>query len=114
MVAHLAEQAETLKAAQLKVKTMETGLLAEFEIERSVWADKEAQMTVCFSSIEDLVDGKPHSLGFVVLNCQPLLIALAFFFFRPDRLLPGPFCSRDPNDRGPARGAKGGGCTDRR
>ena len=35
LVAQLAEQAETLKAAQLKVKTMETSLLAEFEIERS-------------------------------------------------------------------------------
>ena len=43
----------------------ETNLLAEFEIERSAWADKEAQMTACFSSIEDLVDGKPYSLGFL-------------------------------------------------
>ena len=42
LVAQLAEQAETLKAAQLKVKTTETNLLAEFEIERSAWADKEA------------------------------------------------------------------------
>ena len=47
------------------MKTTETNLLAEFEIERSAWADKEAQMTACFSSIEDLVDGKPYSLGFL-------------------------------------------------
>ena len=65
LVAQLAEQAETLKAAQLKVKTMETSLLPELEIERSAWAGKKAQMTACFSSIEDLVNGKPHSLGFL-------------------------------------------------
>ena len=62
----LAEQAETLKVAQLKVKTTETSLLADFEIERSAWADKEAQVTACFSSIEDLVDGKPYSLSFLL------------------------------------------------
>ena len=65
LVAQLAEQAEALKAAQLKVKTTETNLLAEFEIERSAWADKEAKMTACFGSIEDLVDGKLHSLDFL-------------------------------------------------
>ena len=65
LVAQLAEQAEALKAAQLKVKTTETNLLVDFEIERSAWADKEAQMTACFSSIEDLVDGKLHSLDFL-------------------------------------------------
>ena len=42
LVAQLAEQAEALKAAQVKVKTTETSLLTEFEIERSAWADKEA------------------------------------------------------------------------
>ena len=47
------------------MKTTETNLLAEFEIERSAWADKEVQMTARFSSIKDLVDGKPHSLGFL-------------------------------------------------
>ena len=56
---------EALKAAQLEVKTKEADPLAEFEVERSAWADKEAQMTACFSSIADLVDGKPHSLGFL-------------------------------------------------
>ena len=65
LVAQLAEQAETLKAALQKAETAETSLLAEFELERSAWADKEVQMTARFSSIKDLVDGKPHSLGFL-------------------------------------------------
>ena len=69
LVAQLAEQAEALKAAQLKVKMTETNPLTEFEVERSAWADKEAQMTACFGSIEDLVDGKSHSLDFLFLNC---------------------------------------------
>ena len=47
------------------MKTTETNLLAEFEIERSAWVDKETQMTACFSSSEDLVDGKPSFLGFL-------------------------------------------------
>ena len=44
----------------------ETSLLAEFELKRSAWADKEAQVMACFSSIEDLVDGKPYSLSFLL------------------------------------------------
>ena len=36
----------------------ESNLLAEFETERSAWADKETQLTAGFSSIEDMVDGK--------------------------------------------------------
>ena len=66
LVTQLAEQAEALKAAQQEAKTKEADLLAEFEIERSAWADKKAQMTACFSSIEDLVDGKPYSLSFLL------------------------------------------------
>ena len=66
LVTLLAEQAEALKTAQQEAKVKETDLLAEFEIERSAWADKEAQMTACFSSIEDLVDGKPCSPGFLL------------------------------------------------
>ena len=69
LVAQLAEQAEALKAAQQKAETAETAetsLLAEFELERSAWADKEAQVTACFSSIEDLVDAKPYSLSFLL------------------------------------------------
>ena len=48
------------------MKTKEADLLAEFEVERSAWADKEAQMTACFSSIEDLVDGELYSLSFLL------------------------------------------------
>ena len=64
LVTQLAEQAEALKAAQSEVKTKEADLLAEFEVERFAWAGREAQMTACFSSIEDLVDGQLYSLGF--------------------------------------------------
>ena len=65
LVTQLAEQAEALKTAQREAKAKETNLLAEFEIERSAWADKEAQMTAYFSSIEDLVDGVLYSLCFL-------------------------------------------------
>ena len=65
LVTQLAEQAEALKTAQQEAKAKETDLLAEFEIERSAWADKEAQMTACFSSIKDLVDGKLYFLCFL-------------------------------------------------
>ena len=71
LVAQLAEQAETLKAAQLKAEMAETSLLPEFKLERSAWADKEAQVTDCFSSIEDLVDGKPYSLRFLSRVISP-------------------------------------------
>ena len=62
VVTQLAKQAEALKAAQQEAKTKEADLLAEFEVKRSAWADKEAQITACFSSIEDLVDS---DLGFL-------------------------------------------------
>ena len=42
MVAQLAEQTEALKTAQREAKGKETDLLAEFETERTAWADKEA------------------------------------------------------------------------
>ena len=88
LVAQLAEQAEALKAAQLEVMTKEVNLLAEFEVERSTWADKEAQMTACFSSIEDLVDGQLHSLGFLFRTFGPhlgryLAYNFGFFFLLP-------------------------------
>ena len=57
---------EALKTAQQEAKAKETDLLAEFEDERSTWADKEAQMTACFSSIEDLVDGELYFLCFLL------------------------------------------------
>ena len=72
LVTQLAEQAEALKTAQREAKAKETDLLTKFEIERSVWADKEAQMTAYFSSIKDLVDGELHFLFFLVLSCRPL------------------------------------------
>ena len=58
LVAKLAEQTEALKTAQRDAKANEADLLTELEIERAAWADKEAQTTACFSSIEDLVDGE--------------------------------------------------------
>ena len=66
LVAKLAEQTKALKAAQQEAKAKEVDLLTEFETERAAWADKEAQMTACFSSIEDLVDDKPYSLSFLL------------------------------------------------
>ena len=73
LVTQLAEQAEALKMAQREEKAKETDLLAEFKIEHSAWADKEAQMTACFSSIEDLVDGELHFLFFLVLELPALI-----------------------------------------
>ena len=64
-VTQLVEQAELLKKAQKEAEDKKSNLLAEFKIERSAWADKEAQMTTCFSSIEDLVDGELYSLCFL-------------------------------------------------
>ena len=37
--------------------------MAEFEIERSAWTDKEAMLTSGYHEIEDIVDGK--SLSFL-------------------------------------------------
>ena len=64
LVMQLAEQTEHLKTAQKEAKTKETNLLANFEIERSAWADKEAQLTACFGSVEELVDGMPLLFSF--------------------------------------------------
>ena len=63
----LAEQTERLETAQREAKTKETDLLAEFKVERSVWADKEAQLTAGFGSIEDMVDGTPRFFSFFEL-----------------------------------------------
>ena len=60
-VAKLTEQTEALKTAHREAKAKEANLLAKFETERAAWADKEAQTTACFSSIEDLVDGEFYS-----------------------------------------------------
>ena len=58
LAAKLAEQTEALEMARREARAKEADLLAEFETERAAWADKEAQTTACFSSIEDLVDGE--------------------------------------------------------
>ena len=65
LVAQLAEQAELLKKAQKEAEDKGAGLLAEFEIERSAWTEKEAMLTAGFGEIEDMVDGKPPSLLFL-------------------------------------------------
>ena len=54
----LAEKAELLQKAQKEAEVKEDNLLADFETERSAWADKEALLTAGFGSIEDMVDGK--------------------------------------------------------
>ena len=58
LAAQLAEQKELLKAAQVEAEKKETALLAEFEIERSSWTDKEAMLTSSFHEIEYIVDGE--------------------------------------------------------
>ena len=54
----LAEQKELLKAARDEAEKKETALLAEFEMERSSWTDREAMLTSGFHEIEDIVDGE--------------------------------------------------------
>ena len=63
LAAQLAEQKELLKAAQDEAEKKETALLAKFEIGRSSWTDKEAQLTSGFHEIENIVDGE--FLGFL-------------------------------------------------
>ena len=64
LATQLAEQVGLLQKAQKEAKDKEAGLLAEFEIERSAWTDKEARLTAGFGEIEDLVDGRRPSLLF--------------------------------------------------
>nr|XP_045087211.1 uncharacterized protein LOC109755877 [Aegilops tauschii subsp. strangulata] len=56
LVTQLAEQAELLKKAQKEGEDKEASLLADFEIKRSAWTDKEAMLTDGFDEIEDMVD----------------------------------------------------------
>ena len=65
LVTQLAEQAELLKKAQKEAEDQEAGLLAEFEIERSAWTDKEAMLTANFGAVEDMVDSRLPSLLFL-------------------------------------------------
>ena len=64
LATQLADQAEHLQKAQKEAEDKEAGLLAEFEIERSAWTDKEAMLTAGFGEIEDMVDGRRPSLLF--------------------------------------------------
>ena len=70
LVTQLAAQMERLQTAQREAKTKETDLHAEFEVERSAWADKEAQLTSGFGSIEDMVDGTPPFCSFFELSAS--------------------------------------------
>ena len=84
LVAQLAEQAELLKKIQKEAEDKETGLLAEFAIERSAWTDKEAMLTSGFHEIEDIVDGELPSFSFFELPAvgragfSSLTLALCF------------------------------------
>ena len=72
LATQLAEQAELLQKAQKEAEVKESNLLAEFETERSAWADKETLLTAGFGSIEDMVDGK-FLLFFLSLSCWLLI-----------------------------------------
>ena len=63
LATQLAEQRELLQKARDEAKTREAALMAEFEIERSAWTDKEVMLTSGYHEIEDIVDGK--SLSFL-------------------------------------------------
>jgi hypothetical protein len=63
----LTEQAELLQKAQKEAEVKESSLLAEFETERSAWADKEALLISGFGRIEDIVDGKLSCFSFFEL-----------------------------------------------
>ena len=64
----LAEQKEPLKVARDEAGKKETTLLAEFEMERSSWTDREAMLTSGFHEIEDIVDGE--FLFFLSSSCR--------------------------------------------
>ena len=62
MATQLAEQKELLRKAQGDAKSREAALMAEFEVERSAWTDREAMLTSGYHELEDIVDGKSFSL----------------------------------------------------
>nr|XP_020147959.1 uncharacterized protein LOC109733179 [Aegilops tauschii subsp. strangulata] len=53
---NLADQADQHKAALQAAKDSEASLLAEFETERSVWAETEKALTDGYGAIEDMID----------------------------------------------------------
>ena len=72
----LKDQAELHKAALKQVEDNEARLLAEFETERSGWAETEAALTAGYGKIEDIVDGELSSLS---LSCRLLTEPAASF-----------------------------------
>ena len=78
LATQLAEQAELLQTARKEAEVRESNLLAEFETERSTWADKEALLTAGFDRIEDMVDGKLSFL-FLSLSCRLLIRSASSF-----------------------------------
>nr|XP_045089523.1 uncharacterized abhydrolase domain-containing protein DDB_G0269086-like [Aegilops tauschii subsp. strangulata] len=56
LVKELANQADRHKADLQKVKDNEANLQAEFETERSAWAEKEKAMNDGYGTIEDMID----------------------------------------------------------
>ena len=61
----LTEQTELLQKVRKEAEVKESNLLAEFETDRSAWADKEALLTAGFGRIEDMVDGNLSSFFFL-------------------------------------------------
>ena len=55
---NLADQADQHKAALQAAKDGEASLLAEFETERSSWAEKEKALNDGYGDIEDMIDGE--------------------------------------------------------
>ena len=101
LVTQLAEQTERLNTAQEEAETKETDVLAEFKTERSAWADKEAQLTAGFGSIEDMVEGKlllfPFFESPASIQADCWLLTSGFLALHPNRLLPRPLRRREPS-----------------
>ena len=76
MAKELADQAATHKAQLGKLSDAEMLLRAEFETERSNWAEKEPALQDSYGAIAVMVDGKPPAL----LSCACRLSRPAFFF----------------------------------
>ena len=74
----LKDQAELHKTALKQAEDNEARLLAEFETERTSWAETEAALTAGYGKIEDIVDGEPSSL---FLSCRLLNEPASSFWF---------------------------------
>ena len=69
LVKALADQVDQHKVALQKAKDDEAALQAEFETERSAWAEKEKGLTDGYCAIEDMIDGE---LSFLSFSRRPL------------------------------------------